>query len=140
MIANADITIFNKRYVREDRTEKFVGTRIKGVHFYSRKGTASNEKERKTHDTYTIRIPETADTSKKKYVEDMEYSKLDDKKYPGYWTIQRGAIIVRGLVNLETATETELKQQFPDVIIVTNFTDNRNQCSDYMKHWRIGGE
>ena len=30
MTTNADITIFNKRYVREERTEKFVATQIRG--------------------------------------------------------------------------------------------------------------
>ena len=65
---------------------------------------------------------------------------MDDETYPGYWTIQRGDIIVCGLSDLEVATETELKQSYPDVVTVTNFTGNRSRCSDYMKHWRIGGE
>lgn len=140
MTTNADITIFNKRYVREERTEKFVATQIKGVSFYSRKGTSSGKQERDVKDTCTIRIPETADTSGKAYAEQMEYAAMDDETYPGYWTIQRGAIIVRGLSDLETATETELKQQYPDVVIVDNFTDNRSRCSPFMRHWRIGGE
>lgn len=140
MITNADITIFNKRYVREERTEKFVGTQIKGVSFYSRKGRTSGDQERDVKDTYTIRIPDTADTSGKAYAEQMEYSGMDDETYSGYWTIQRGDIIVCGLSDLEAAMETELKQRYPDVVTVTNFTDNRSRCSDYMKHWRIGGE
>lgn len=140
MITNADITIFNKRYVREERTEKFVGTQIKGVSFYSRKGRTSGNQERDDKDTYTIRIPDTADTTGKAYAEQMEYSGMDDEIYPGYWTIQRGDIVVRGLSDLEVATETELKQSYPDVVTVTNFTDNRSRCSNYMKHWRIGGE
>lgn len=140
MITNADITIFNKRYVREERTEKFVATQIKGVSFYSRKGTSSGNQDRNAKDTYTIRIPDTADTSGKAYAEQMEYSGMDDEKFPGYWTVQRGDIIVRGLSELEEATETELKQSYSDVITVTNFTDNRSRCSDCMMHWRIGGE
>lgn len=140
MITNADITIFNKRYVREERTEKFVATQIKGVSFYSRKGTSSGNQDRNPKDAYTIRIPDTADTSGKAYAEQMEYSCMDDEIFPGYWTIQRGDIIVRGLSELEEATETELKQSYPDVITVTNFTDNRGRCSTCMMHWRIGGE
>ena len=50
MTTNADITIFNKRYVREERTEKFVATQIRGVSFYSRKGTSSGNQDR-------LRIP-----------------------------------------------------------------------------------
>lgn len=140
MITNADITIFNKRYVREERTEKFVATQIRGVSFYSRKGTSSGNQDRNAKDTYTIRVPDTADTSGKAYAEPMEYSGMDDEKFLGYWTIQRGDIIVRGLSELEEATETELKQSYLDVITVTNFTDNRSRCSACMMHWRIGGE
>ena len=59
MTTNADITIFNKRYVREERTEKFVATQIRGVSFYSRKGTSSGNQDRNVKDTYTIRVPDT---------------------------------------------------------------------------------
>ena len=65
---------------------------------------------------------------------------MDDETCPGYWTIQRGDIIIRGLSDLETATETELKRKYSDVVVVTDFTDNRSRCSACMRHWRIGGE
>lgn len=140
MITNADITIFNKRYIKEERTEKFVGTKITGVSFYSRKGTSDKTKETDAKDSYTIRIPVSADTSGKVYVEQKEYSGMVDEDYAQYWTIQRGDIIVRGLSDMETTTETELKQLYQDAVLVTNFTDNRSRCSEYARHWRIGGE
>ena len=37
MIVNSDITVFNKRYDRTERTERFYGTQIRGVSFYSGK-------------------------------------------------------------------------------------------------------
>ncbi len=140
MTVNADITIFNKRYIQEERTEKFFSTRIYGVSLYSKKGTSSGDNELKKSDTYTIRIPADADTEGKEYTEQLSYKSMDDATYPGYWTLQPGAIIVRGISYLETATETELREKYSDVILVTNFTDNRDRCSDAMKHWRIGGE
>ena len=57
MIVNSDITVFNKRYDRAERTERFYGTQIRGVSFYSRKGTSSGSKELSKSDAYTIRIP-----------------------------------------------------------------------------------
>ena len=33
MIVNSDITVFNKRYDRAERTERFYGTQIRGVSF-----------------------------------------------------------------------------------------------------------
>lgn len=140
MIANADITVFNKRYIPEERTEKFVGTVIKGVSWYSRKGTETGSKETAQSDTYTIRIPEDADTGGKEYVDQKEYAAMDKEKSSGYWTLQPGTLIVRGILDLETATETELREICSDVAFVTNFTDNRDRCSKVMRHWRIGGE
>lgn len=140
MIVNADITIFNRRYIPEERTEKFVATRICGVSLYSKKSTSSGDKELKKSDSYTIRIPADADTEEKEYADHLSYKAMDDATYPSYWTLEPGAIIVRGISDLKTATETELKEKYPDVILVTNFTDNRDRCSDVMKHWRIGGE
>lgn len=64
MIVNSDITVFNKRYDRTERTERFYGTQIRGVSFYSRKGTSSGSKELSKSDAYTIRIPGDADTSR----------------------------------------------------------------------------
>ena len=140
MIVNSDITVFNKRYDRAERTERFYGTQIRGVSFYSRKGTSSGSKELSKSDAYTIRIPADADTSGKKYADQKAYSELDDTVFSGYWTLQPGAIIVQGLVDLETATETELRQSYPEVIFVRNLTDNRSRGSSSMKHWRVGGE
>lgn len=140
MTTNADITIFNKRYVREERTEKFVPTHIYGVSLYAKKGTASEDVGLKQSDSYTIRIPADADTEGKEYAEQNAYKAMDDDAYKGYWTLEPGAVIVRGIVDLDSASETELKEKYPDVIFVTNFTDDRDFCSDFMKHWRVGGE
>lgn len=140
MITNSDITVFNRRYCKEDRTEKLYGTKIRGVSFYSRKGTTFSNKDLSGDDSYIIRIPADADTSGKAYLDEMAYANLDDKSFSGYWTLQPGAIIVRGLVDIETASEIDLKKSFPEVVTVRNYTDNRDRCSDAMKHWRVGGE
>lgn len=140
MITNADITIYNRRYEKADRTEKFVATRIRGVSFYTRKGVTSGGQSLSGENTHTIRIPVDADMEEKTYVPQKEYEAMDDEKAAGYWTLQPGAIIVRGISDLETATETELKERFQDVVLVTDFTDNRDRCTEQNRHWRIGGE
>lgn len=140
MIVNADITVFNKRYVKEERTEKFVATRIKGVSLFSRTGSSFGNQNLSQHDTHTIRIPADADTDSKKYIDQKAYSEMSDEKAVGFWTLQLGSIIIPCMADEETATETELKQKYPDVIIVKNYADNRSRGSDMMKHWRVGGE
>ena len=140
MTTNADITVFNKRYVKEERTEKFVATRIKGVSLFSRTGAGFGSQNLSQSDAHTIRIPADADTDGKQYIDQKAYVELGDEESAGFWTLQIGAIIVPCLEDVDTATETELKQQYPDVITVRNYTDNRSRGSDRMKHWRVGGE
>lgn len=139
MITNADITIFNKRYIKAERTEKFVPTVIRGVHLYYQKAVSGNS-DRKRNDSYTIRIPVDADTDGKEYVSQKEYAAIDDETCAGYWTLQPGALIVCGVADLETATETELARKFQDVITIMNFSDNRSCGSEALHHWRVGGE
>lgn len=139
MITNADITIFNKRYITAERTEKLVSTVIRGVYLYFQKAVSGGS-DRKRSDFYTIRIPADADTDGKEYVGQKEYAAMDDETCCGYWTLQPGALIVHGVVDLETATETELVKEFQNVITVTNFSDNRSCGSEALHHWRVGGE
>lgn len=140
MITNADITIFNKRYVKEERTEKFVATRIRGVSLFSRTGASFGNQNFSQSDTHTIRIPADADMDGKQYIEQKAFTELRDEDVAGFWTLQIGAIIVPCLADADTASETELKQQYSDVITVKNYTDNRSRGSCWMKHWRVGGE
>lgn len=139
MTTNADITIFNQRYIKTERTEKFVPTVIRGVYLYFQKAVSGGS-DRKRSDSYTIRIPADADTDGKAYVGQKEYAAMDDETCAGYWTLQPGTLIVRGVVDLESATETELMKAFQDVITVANFLDNRSCGSKAVRHWRIGGE
>lgn len=140
MTKNSDITLFNKWYDKSERTERFFSTKITGVSLCSRKGTASGDKGLTEGDSYTIRIPADADSSGKTYVDPMMYVSLNEEEVAGYWTLQPGAIIVRGLSDLKEATETELQKAYPDVIFVKNYTDNRDRCSEFMRHWRVGGQ
>lgn len=141
MITNSDITIFNKRYVREERTDKFIPTRIKGVSFVSKMGVATGNQELSSTNSHIIRIPYDADTEGKQYVDPKTYASLSDEDVSGYWTLQFGAIIIPGLIDGDIpATETELRKNHSDVVFVKEFSDNRTRCSNKMKHWRVGGE
>ena len=140
MITNSDITVFNKRYDKAERTERLYGTKIQGVSFYSKKAASSADNQLSRSDSYTIRIPADANTDGKQYIEQQAYSYPNDEEFKRFWTLQPGTIIVAGLVDQETATEVELQKAYPEVIVVTNFTDNRGRGSEAMWHWRVGGE
>lgn len=140
MIVNADITIFNRRYDAAERTEQFYPSRIKGVSLYKRRGTTAQNQEISSADVFTVRIPIDADMEGKTYMEAMAYEALSDDDFSGYWTLQPGAIIVRGLVESdEPIPEVDLEKAYPDVIRIVNFTDNTDRATDAMKHWRVGG-
>lgn len=158
MTINSDVTIFNLR-IGEDRREKFAATRILGVSWYGTKGQAVSGTDRKTTAQHVIRIPYTATVEgEKKYIGEEEYRKLSDEDAEKYWTIQKGAYIVRGqyevagkwlydtfsfkhgVITEEELTDlAKLRQNNEDFVTITEYADNTVRGTDATKHWRIGG-
>ena len=95
MMTNSDVTIFNLR-IGADRREKLCATRIMGVSWYGAKGEAVSDTDRKDKAKCVIRIPATATVEAgKQYISEEKYKKLSDEEAERYWTIQKGAYIVR---------------------------------------------
>jgi hypothetical protein len=137
MIVNADITVYNKKYDPEDRTDYFIPTVINGVSlFYRRRSTISKGVQTKGL-TAVIRIPTTAHMSGKEYVSPEAYrgySSVDN-----FWTVQIGDLVVPCVVDDPSPRiDSELARDY-EVIVVQEFTDNTTRGSENMKHWRIGG-
>lgn len=106
-----------------------------------------------------IRIPATATVEAgKQYISEEKYKKLSDEEAERYWTIQKGAYIVRGqyvvagqwlfdtfsfrqgIILKETIEElAKLRQHDEDFVTVTEYADNTIRGTDRTKHWRIGG-
>ena len=114
--------------IGSDRREKLCATRIMGVSWYGAKGEAVSDTDRK------------------------------DEEAERYWTIQKGAYIVRGqyvmagqwlfdtfsfrqgIILKETIEElAKLRQHDEDFVTVTEYADNTIRGTDRTKHWRIGG-
>lgn len=140
MITSADITIFNKRFDEKERTERFFPSHIKDVSFFKKKGAISGGQELNKSDAVTVRIPIDADMGGKTYIDAQAYEALSDDEIGRYWTLQVGALIVKGLVHGDDpVSEVELEQEGYDVIRIMNFTDNTDRATAVMKHWRVGG-
>lgn len=138
MITNADITIFNKRYDSEDRTEYFVPTVIKRVSLFHRKTSSSSTGNQEKGMDAVIRIPLDARTDKK-YTEAAAYRAMTDVS--SVWTVQIGDFIVPKVVSMtEPVTDAEIARDYTDIITVREFTDNTTRGSRYVRHWRIGGQ
>lgn len=136
MITNADLTIFNKRRIdKATGRPVYLGTRIKGVSFYTEQKTNVTEAAGViSKDMYKIRIPENADTGGKRYVDAEKYKTLTDEEAAGYWTIDNDDLFGRGLLP-EFEKESEfLKRQYTGKVI--SFSDNRR---GRLAHFRIGG-
>ena len=158
MTINSDVTIFNLR-IGADRREKFYATRILGVSWYGSKGQVVSDTVRKGTAQCVIRIPYTAIVEGgKQYISEEEYKKLSDEEAERYWTIQKGAYIVRGqyvvagqrlfdtfsfrqgIILKDTIEElAKLRQHDEDFVTVTEYADNTIRGTDRTKHWRIGG-
>lgn len=158
MTTNSDVTIFNLR-IGADRREKLCATRIMGVSWYGSKGETVSDTDRRDKAKCVIRIPATATVEAgKQYISEEKYKKLSDEEAERYWTIQKGAYIVRGqyvmagqrlfdtfsfrqgIILKETIEElAKLRQHDEDFVTVTEYADNTIRGTDRTKHWRIGG-
>mgnify|MGYP000450076445 CR=1 FL=1 len=131
-----------------------------GVSWYGSKGeTVSDTDRRGIRQNCVIRIPVTATVEAgKQYISEEKYKKLSDEEAERYWTIQKGAYIVRGqyvvagqwlfdtfsfrqgIILKETIEElAKLRQHDEDFVTVTEYADNTIRGTDRTKHWRIGG-
>lgn len=157
MMTNSDVTIFNLR-IGADRREKLCATRILGVSWYGTKGETVLDTDRKDKAKCVIRIPATATVEAgKQYISEEKYKKLSDEEAERYWTIQKGAYIVRGqyvaagqwlfdtfsfrqgIILKDTIEElAKLRQHDEDFVTVTEYADNTIRGTDRTKHWRIG--
>lgn len=158
MMTNSDVTIFNLR-IGADRREKLCATRILGVSWYGTKGETVLDTDRKDKAKCVIRIPATATVEAgKQYISEEKYKKLSDEEAERYWTIQKGAYIVRGqyvvagqwlfdtfsfrqgIILKDTIEElAKLRQHDEDFVTVTEYADNTIRGTDRTKHLRIGG-
>lgn len=145
MTTNSDVTIFNLR-IGADRREKLCATRIMGVSWYGTKGETVSDTDRSDKAKCVIRIPVTATVEAgKQYISEEKYKKLSDEEAERYWTIQKGAYIVRGQYVVaghlkETIEElAKLRQRDEDFVTVTEYADNTIRGTGRTKHWRIGG-
>lgn len=132
MITNADITIYNKKYSPETRSDTWHGTFLQGVHFYHENKVQPSSSGLENADLYKIRIPQDVGADKK-YVPQAEYQATED--VTGLWTVQKGDYIVRG-AGPDIAGIQELQKSGMETCKVISWSDNRRGT---LPHLRIEG-
>lgn len=136
MITNANLTIFNKRG-KDKVTARpiYFRTQIKGIHFYTeQKIHITEEGGVVSADIYKIRIPESADTEGKNYINADLYKNLSNEEAKSYWTINNDDLFGKGLLDDFEKEADFLKKQYTGKIL--SFSDNRRGG---LPHWKIGG-
>ena len=135
MITNADLTIYNKRGVNKKTARTiYLNTQLTGVKFYTKQVTNVFDQGLKSADLYQIRIPLSADTQGKQYIDADLYKKLSDEEAVHYWTINNGDLFGKGLLEDFEKESEFLKQQYTGKVL--SFSDNRRGS---LQHWKIGG-
>ena len=133
---NSDITLFNKYIDAATRAEKYQRTQISGVLWENRKAAnviasggniAANQAN--------IYIPYARGAA---YQDPVTWQALVTKT--GYWTLQDGDVVVRGLVSDSITTSftiTDLKAKYSDTLTIRS-VDTMDMGSVGMSHWQIG--
>ena len=127
--------IYNKRGVNKKTARTiYLKTQIRGVNFYTKQVTNVFDQGLKSADLYQIRIPLSADTQGKQYIDADLYKKLSDEEAVHYWTINNGDLFGKGLLEDFEKESEFLKQQYTGKVL--SFSDNRRGS---LQHWKIGG-
>lgn len=132
MTTNADITIYNREYDPESRSDIWHHTVIRNVWFHVDNKVSQTDSGLKSANICKIRIPEKS--PEKKYLDPESYAAAESKD--GYWTIQEDDIVVQGACPWEITRPADLQGLHKRYWKITSWSDNRFGCSP---HWRIGG-
>lgn len=141
MITSQNITIFNAHIDVESRREVYIPTQIRGVSYYENEGAGTSGGIWTESSTYKIRVPYIGAEIGGQYLPAIQYRTRSDVS--GYWTLQKGDIILPGLIDGSSMTMPEVreaaKENGLELIVIKEYADNTKRGSDAVKHWRIGG-
>lgn len=138
MLTNANITIYNAKKV--DGETVYPHTQIRGVNVSGIDAITLAGKNVEDDGRYTVRIPKLADTGNKQYVDPVTYKCLPASDLDNYWTIKKGDMLVKGLVDDDVSSPGELTKLYGDrALKVMGVVDNR-RLSDEVSHLRVDAQ
>lgn len=123
-----DITIFNKKFDKDKRTDIYKRTVLSKVHFEGVR--ASNiDKEVKVNDSLLVIIPFSIDG----YVKPKAYQQLEDTV--DKWTLQEGDIIVKGIVEDDIQSPKDLRHL--DDVYTINSIETLDYSVTCLNHFEV---
>ncbi|MGN0363695.1 MAG: DUF6751 family protein [Bilifractor sp.] len=133
-LCNDVITVFNTYLDRENDTEAYQPTIIKGVSWYCEIASAVTDDGLKAANKFTIRVPENADFGGRSYVSAAEFSNSEDRDK--IFTFQQGDVIVHA-EETEALSPSDLSEKYGEIVTILGVTDNRRAHN--ARHWKIVG-
>lgn len=134
MIANADITLYNRKYDKVTRLDVWQRTVFKDVWLYCDRKITIGDKGVNGADVYKIRIPASPEREST-YLPEDEFAQIADAS--NCWTLQDGDLVVKGVCDIEIDKPADLTNSRKQYCKITSWSDNR---FGNLPHWRIGGE
>lgn len=128
MMTNADITLYNRQFDKEQDKYIYLRTYLRGVNWQDSKGVNITESGVVSDDITRVFIPLAVDAEDKQYKKPKTYKRIDDKSL--IYTLDNEDIVVKGIVDFELTGEqganvSTLQALYDDVMVITKVIDNR---------------
>src|SRR5699024_5010091 len=136
MHTNTDITIYNKYFDKETRTDKYQRTVIQDVFWEERKAYNRLKSGLESADKVFVLIP-LADISNRQYITRNAFRKVGSKE--NYFTLAEEDKIVRGEIYFEIEGKLSDLDKKYEAFTITS-VDTHDYGSYYMRHWEVGAK
>ncbi len=139
VITNADITIYNKIYNKEEGSNVYHRTVLCGVNWQDTTIVQPVANGIISADVTNIYIPFLVETNKQ-YRKPKNFITDSDKN--AVFTLSPEDIVVKGILDLEIASQKDiqkLKDSVDDVRVIASVETNENGSID-MQHWKVVAE
>lgn len=128
MMTNADITVYNRQFDKEQDKYIYLRTYLKGVNWQDSKGIRIAESGVVSDDRTRIFIPLDVDAEDKQYKKPKTYKRMDDKSL--FYTLDNEDIVVKGIIDFDLTGKpgenvSSLQAKYDDVMVITKVIDNR---------------
>jgi hypothetical protein len=139
MLANADITIYNRFLDPIEKIDKYLRTQIKGVNWFASKGVNKLRTGTETADAVIVLIPLKPNAENKTYKKPKAWQSTPNVDMSKYFTFNSGDLIVKGLVtyDVNVGGVKGLEKAFDDVYTITS-VDTEDRGSPNVQHFRVG--
>lgn len=130
MITNADCTIYNKKLRPDGKNYTYYRTHLKDVFWMENQGLQTEKTGFTTADSLTLLIPVLVNTDK---------AYQSPKQFDGSgWTLQKGDVVVKGMIDDEIHSISDLEKKYDHVHLITTIDENLYGSLE-LRHFKVGG-